>query len=300
MAQPCGRFAPTPSGELHLGSLLAAVGSYLSARRVGGRWLLRIDDLDPPRVVPGAAAAIMRSLEAHGLPWDGEVLWQSRRTDAYHAALDQLRRAGLAFPCACTRRELAAVARAGVDGPVYPGTCRAGLPPGHGACAWRLRVPDADIGFQDAVQGDVCQNLAREVGDFVLQRADGLMAYQLATVVDDAFQGVTELVRGVDLLASTPRQIYLQRRLGLPQPAYAHLPLLVDRAGRKLGKQTRAASLDNTAASANLRSVLTALRVPPPADLHGAPPAELLRWAVAGWDPARLAGQVAIEATAIG
>ncbi|MFZ5492696.1 MAG: tRNA glutamyl-Q(34) synthetase GluQRS [Pseudomonadota bacterium] len=299
MAQPCGRFAPTPSGELHLGSLLAAVGSYLSARRAGGRWLLRIDDLDPPRVVPGAAAAILRSLEAHGLPWDGEVLWQSRRTDAYRAALDQLRRAGRVYPCACTRRELAAAARAGVDGPVYRGTCRAGLPPGHDARAWRLRVPDADIGFHDAVQGDVCQNLAREVGDFVLQRADGLLAYQLATVVDDAFQGVTEVARGVDLLTSTPRQIHLQHCLGLPQPGYAHLPLLVDRAGLKLGKQTRAAPLDNTAASANLQAVLSALRLPPPADLHGAPPAELLRWAVARWDPARLAGLLAIEATAI-
>ena len=296
MAHPCGRFAPSPSGELHLGSLLAAVGSYLAARHAGGRWLLRIDDLDPPRVVPGAADAILRSLEAHGLLWDGEVLWQSRRREAYQAALDRLRDAGLVYGCACTRRELAAIARAGVDGPVYPGTCRAGLPPGRGARAWRVRVPDADIGFHDAVQGDCRQNLAREVGDFVLQRADGLIAYQLATVVDDAFQGVTQVVRGVDLLASTPRQIYLMQWLGLPRPEYAHLPLLVDGAGLKLGKQTGAAGLDPRAASGNLERILTALGMPPAQDMRGAPPAELLAWATRRWDAARLAGRLAVAA----
>ncbi len=296
MAHACGRFAPTPSGELHLGSLLAAVGSYLAARRAGARWLLRIDDLDPPRVVPYAADAILRSLEAHGLLWDGEVLWQSRRREAYQAALDRLRDAGLVYGCACTRRELAAIARAGVDGPVYPGICRMGLPPGRGARAWRVRVPDADIGFHDAVQGDVHQNLAREVGDFVLERADGLIAYQLATVVDDAFQGVTQVVRGVDLLASTPRQIYLQRCLGLPQLGYTHLPLLVDAHGAKLGKQTGAVRLDPHAASENLARVLTALGLPPPQDMHGAPPAELLAWATPRWDAARLAGRQAVAA----
>lgn len=300
MAHPCGRFAPSPSGELHLGSLLAAVGSYLAARNAGGRWLLRIDDLDPPRVVPGAADAILRSLEAHGLLWDGEVLWQSRRREAYQAALDRLRDAGLLYGCACTRRELAAIARAGVDGPIYPGTCRAGLPPGRGARAWRVRVPDVDIGFHDAVQGDQHQNLARAVGDFVLQRADGLIAYQLATVVDDAFQGVTQVVRGVDLLASTPRQIYLQRCLGLLQPDYAHLPLLVDGAGLKLGKQTGAAALDPTRAGDSLHLILTALALPPPTDLRGAPPAELLGWACERWNPARLTGQVTVTLASAG
>jgi len=297
MAQTCGRFAPSPSGELHLGSLLAAVGSYLAAHRRGGRWRLRIDDLDPPRTVPGATDAILRSLQAHGLLWDGEVLYQSRRGAAYRAALDALRAAGLTYPCACTRRELAAIARGGVDGPVYPGICRTGLPPGRVARALRLRVPDAQIGFHDAVQGDYRQNLARAVGDFVLQRADGLIAYQLATVVDDAFQGVTQVVRGVDLLASTPRQIHLQKCLGLPQPDYAHLPLLVDSHGLKLGKQTGAGPLDDTRASDNLRQVLTALALPPPPELHGAQPAELLRWATARWDPARLAGQAAVQVT---
>lgn len=295
MQQPCGRFAPSPTGPLHLGSLLAAVGSYLAARAAGGRWLVRIEDIDPPRVVPGAADAILRSLEAHGLRWDGQVLWQSRRTAAHHAALDRLREAGLLYPCACTRRELAAVARAGVDGPVYPGTCRAGLPPGRSARAWRLRVADTRIEFRDAIQGTQAQHPARAVGDFVLQRADGLIAYQLAVVVDDAFQGVTQVVRGIDLLGSTARQIYLQQCLDLPRPDYAHLPLLVDRQGMKLGKQTGAHPLDDRHAGANLRQVLTALQLPPPDDLLGAPPAELLRWATAHWAPARLAGRTAIR-----
>ncbi len=284
---------------MHLGSLLAAVGSYLAARAADGRWLLRIDDLDTPRVVPGAADAILRSLQAHGLLWDGEVLYQSRRGEAYRAALEQLRAAGLTYACACTRRELAAIARAGVDGPVYPGTCRSGLAADRPPRAVRLRVPNADIGFLDAVQGEYRHNLARAVGDFVLQRADGLIAYQLATVVDDAYQGVTQVVRGVDLLASTPRQINLQQCLGLPQPDYAHLPLLVDRHGSKLGKQTGAGPLDDRHASANLRQVLAALALPPPADLLGAPPAELLRWATAYWKPARLAGQTAIRTAGI-
>ena len=290
MQQPCGRFAPSPTGPLHLGSLLAAVGSFLAARAAGGRWLVRVEDIDPPRVVPGAAGTILRSLEAHGLRWDGDVLWQSRRTDAYQAALEHLRRVGLVYPCACTRRELAVVARTGVDGPVYPGTCRAGLPPGRSARAWRLHVADRHIEFRDAIQGRQTQHPATAVGDFVVQRADGLIAYQLAVVVDDAFQGVTQVVRGIDLLTSTARQIYLQRCLDLPRPDYAHLPLLVDAHGAKLGKQTGARALDPAHASDNLRRVLTTLRLPPPAELHGAPPDTLLQWAVTRWNPAALAG----------
>lgn len=292
-----GRFAPSPTGALHMGSLLAAVGSYLAARAAGGRWLLRIDDLDTPRVVAGAADGILRSLEAHGLRWDGEVLWQSRRGDAYRAALDQLRRDGHLYPCACTRSELAALARAGVDGSVYPGTCRAGVPAGRAARAWRLRVPEGDIAFHDAVQGHYRQDVAREVGDFVLQRADGLTAYQMATVVDDAFQGATQVVRGADLLSSTPRQILLQRCLGLPTPAYAHLPLLVDATGAKLGKQTAAPALDVDRASDNVCRVLIALSLAPPRDLHGAIPARLLEWAQSEWTFERLAGQRAITLT---
>jgi glutamyl-Q tRNA(Asp) synthetase len=297
MIQPCGRFAPSPTGALHLGSLLAAVGSYLAARAAGGHWLLRIDDLDKPRVVPGAADSILRSLEAHGLRWDGEVLWQSRRGDAYRAALDQLRGAGRLYACACTRSELAAIAGTGVDGPVYPGTCRAGVPPGRSARAWRLRVPEGDVAFDDAFQGRYRQAVAREVGDFVLQRADGLTAYQLATVVDDAFQGVTRVVRGADLLSSTPRQIMLQRCLGLATPAYAHLPLVVDATGAKLGKQTAAPALDAARASDNLLRVLTALSLAPPRDLHRATPAQVLDWAVGEWSFARLAGQRAVMLT---
>ncbi|GAB4354128.1 MAG: tRNA glutamyl-Q(34) synthetase GluQRS [Immundisolibacter sp.] len=270
--------------------MLTAVGSFLAARAVGGRWRVRVEDIDTPRVVPGAADAILRSLEAHGLHWDGDVLWQSRRQDAYRAALEHLRRVGLVYPCACTRRELAAVACAGVDGPVYPGTCRAGLPPGRSARAWRLYVADTRIEFHDAIRGAQTQNLATAVGDFVLRRADGLIAYQLAVVVDDAFQGVTQVVRGIDLLTSTARQIYLQQCLDLPRPDYAHLPLLVDAHGRKLGKQTGARALDPAHASDNLRRVLTCLGLSPPAPLHGAPPQTLLQWAVTRWNPAAMTG----------
>lgn len=295
--KPSGRFAPSPTGALHLGSLLAAVGSYLAARATGGRWLLRIDDLDTPRVVAGAADGILRSLEAHGLFWDGEALWQSRRSDAYREALEQLRHAGHLYPCACTRSELAAIAHTGADGPVYPGVCLAGMPSGRAARAWRLRVPAGEVRFDDAVQGCVTQDVVREVGDFVLQRADGLTAYQLATVVDDAFQGVTQVVRGADLLSSTPRQILLQRCLGLPTPAYAHLPLLVDATGAKLGKQTAAPALDVDRASDNVCRVLTALSLDPPRDLRGAAPARLLEWAKNDWSFARLAGQRAVALT---
>lgn len=296
MPNICGRFAPSPSGPLHLGSLLAAVGSYLAARSAGGRWLLRIEDLDTPRVARGASDAILRTLEAHGLLWDGEPLYQSRRGEAYSAAIAQLQASGAVYPCACTRRELATLAHAGVDAPIYPGTCRAGLGAGRAARALRLRVVDQEFGVFDTLQGDYRQILSQAVGDFVVQRADGLIAYQLAVVVDDAFQGVTQVVRGVDLLRSTPRQIYLQRCLDLPTPSYAHLPLLVDRHGAKLGKQTGAPGLDATQASANLNRVLHALRHAPPTELHGAAPAELLRWATQHWHPGRLAGQSAVVA----
>ncbi|MGK2940169.1 MAG: tRNA glutamyl-Q(34) synthetase GluQRS [Immundisolibacter sp.] len=286
-----GRFAPSPSGPLHLGSLLAAVGSYLTARSAGGHWLLRMEDLDPPRVAPGAGDAILRALEAHGLLWDEEPLYQSRRGEAYRAAIAQLQASGLVYPCACTRRELATIAHAGVDGPVYPGTCRDGLGTGRTPRALRVRVADQEFGLVDIVQGDYRHTLPQAVGDFVVQRADGLIAYQLAVVVDDAYQGITQVARGIDLLSSTPRQIYLQSCLGLPTPSYAHLPLLVDRHGAKLGKQTSAAGLDPKRASANLSLVLQALRHAPPGELHGAAPTALLQWATQHWQPGRLAGQ---------
>ncbi|MEJ2199468.1 MAG: tRNA glutamyl-Q(34) synthetase GluQRS [Desulfuromonadaceae bacterium] len=216
---PIGRFAPSPTGPLHFGSLLAAVGSYCLARQAGGLWLLRMEDLDQPRVVPGAAEKIMRTLEDLQLFWDREVVWQSRRTERYTEMLERLRARNLVFPCACSRREiLASAPHPGEEGPVYPGTCRPGLPAGRRPRAWRLRVPELRIELADGVFGAVSQCLADEIGDFVLRRADGLFAYQLAVVVDDADSGVTQVVRGQDLLASTPRQIYLQQCLKLPHP----------------------------------------------------------------------------------
>lgn len=285
-----GRYAPSPSGPLHFGSLVAALGSYLAARAAGGRWLLRIDDIDRPRVEPGAADIILRTLEHHGLEWDGPVLYQSTRDEDYAAALDKLRGTGQAFPCACTRLEIADGGIHGVEGPVYPGTCRSGLPAGREARTWRLGVDDSRICFDDEAQGRHCQVLARDIGDFVIRRADGLFAYQLATVVDDAWQGVTHVVRGADLLMSTPRQIWLQRCLGLPTPHYLHLPVAVDPGGHKLSKQTGAPPVDDTRANATLWDALVFLDHAPPADLRNDSPHALVHWAIAHWNDAALAG----------
>ena len=239
-----GRFAPSPTGPLHFGSLVAALGSYLDARAAGGEWLVRMEDLDRPREVPGAAATILRTLEAFGFEWDGHVLRQSSRTGAYAQAIERLRDAGLVFPCACSRREITARGPPGIDGPIYPGTCRHRLPPGRQARSLRLRTEQESILVRDRIQGELRQDLAREVGDFILRRADGIHAYQLAVVVDDGFQGIDQIVRGADLLASTPRQIFLLRALRLPVPIYAHLPVVVNAAGRKLGKSHAAAPVD--------------------------------------------------------
>ncbi|MFW5452860.1 tRNA glutamyl-Q(34) synthetase GluQRS [Thioalkalivibrio sulfidiphilus] len=271
-----GRFAPSPTGPLHFGSLVAALASWLDARRHGGRWLLRIEDLDPPREVPGAADAILRTLEAFGLSWDGPVLYQSSRLETYWAALDELRAAGHAYDCGCTRREIAEAGQPGLDGPVYPGTCRAGLPPGKAPRAVRLRTEAGEITFTDRMQGPIRQDVAREVGDFVIRRADGYFAYQLAVVVDDAFQGITHVVRGADLLDSTPRQILLQRLLGLPTPAYLHHRLVLTPEGEKLSKQTHAPAVDDTNPVPTLIRALEFLGepVPRPADVRS--PEEVL------------------------
>lgn len=282
-----GRFAPSPTGPLHFGSLVAATASMLEARAQGGEWLLRIDDLDAPRCSPAAAADILRTLEAFGFAWDGPVVWQSRRGEAYRAAFHRLRAAGRVFPCACTRKELAdsTLTTTLADGALrYPGTCRAGLPAGRAARSWRLRVDDSVwIAFDDELQGNIVSDLAQEAGDFVLRRADGLFAYQLAVVVDDAAAGVTHVVRGADLLASTPRQIFLQQCLGLPTPNYAHLPVAVDAAGEKLSKQTLAAPLDAARPGPALHAALRFLGQTPPAELARADIATLWAWAQAHW-----------------
>lgn len=245
-----GRFAPSPTGPLHAGSLVAALASWLDARAHEGQWLLRIDDLDAARSVVGADAAIMTALAAYGLTWDGAVVYQSRRHAAYRAAFLQLRSADLVYPCSCTRREIADslvhLRQRGRE-TVYPGTCRDGLRPGRSPRAWRVRVADAVVTFDDRACGRVRHGLARGTGDFVLLRADGgwacQWAYQLAVAVDDAAAGVTHVVRGADLLDSTPRQIYLQQQLGMRTPAYLHVPVLAATDGEKLSKQNGAAAL---------------------------------------------------------
>jgi glutamyl-Q tRNA(Asp) synthetase len=257
-----GRFAPSPTGPLHAGSLVAALASYLDARAHGGAWLLRIEDIDEARAQAGAAESIMACLAAHGMQWDEKPVWQSRRKALYRDAFERLGSA--VYACGCSRKEIAD-SRIGVasDGAaVYPGTCRHGLAPGRAPRAWRLKVPQENIVFEDRWVGTVSQQLATEVGDFVLKRADGFWAYQLAVVVDDADQGITDIVRGADLLDSTARQIFLQRLLNLPTPRYMHVPVLTNPIGEKLSKQTGAQALDNAEALANLLRAARFLRLP--------------------------------------
>ncbi|HZP68136.1 MAG TPA: tRNA glutamyl-Q(34) synthetase GluQRS [Rudaea sp.] len=273
-----GRFAPSPTGPLHFGSLVAALGSWLRARAEGGTWLVRIEDLDPPREMPGAAAEILVTLAAFGLESDEPVLYQSTREGAYARAFAALESIGTVFPCWCSRAELAAT------GGLHPSPCIAAPDPAR-APAWRLRVPDEEIAFDDALLGRQVQNLRRDVGDFVIRRVEGWYAYQLAVVVDDAAQGITEVVRGADLLDSTPRQIHLQRLLGYPTPAYLHLPLVLDAEGRKLSKQDRARPVDAREPVPALRAALAFLGLPrSPATRVDA----LLARAIADFDVARL------------
>jgi glutamyl-Q tRNA(Asp) synthetase len=290
-----GRFAPSPTGPLHFGSLVAAVGSYLDARSIGGEWLVRMEDVDTPRNMPGAADGILRTLEAFGFEWDGAVLWQSRRFDAYAAALERLKASGVAYGCTCSRKEIADSApRPAVDGGLaYPGTCRNGLPHGRAVRAWRLRVSDAETSFVDRLQGQQVQNLERDLGDFVLRRADGLYAYQLAVAVDDEFQGISDIVRGADLIASTPRQIWLQRCLGYASPRYAHLPVVTNAAGEKLSKQTRAPALRIEQAGESLVEALNFLGQATPGGLAQAGLREIWSWAFGHWSFADIPRQVA-------
>jgi len=239
-----GRFAPSPTGGLHFGSLVAAVASYVDAKAHGGKWILRIEDLDIQREVPGAADGLMRTLEGFGFAWDGQVVRQSLRTEAYAEAVKELKQLGLVYPCACSRREIAEIARSGTEGPIYPGTCRAGLPAGRRTGSLRIRVEGSVFSLNDRIQGWLEQDIGREIGDFVIRRADGIHAYQLAVVIDDAWQGITHIVRGADLAQSTPRQIFLQHCLALPTPSYAHIPLAVDRNGHKLSKSIGSIPVD--------------------------------------------------------
>ncbi len=278
-----GRFAPSPTGPLHLGSLVAALGSWLDARAAGGQWLVRMEDLDQPRCVPGAADTILHQLEHYGLVWDGEVLAQSGRDAAYAAALKQLRESSAVYRCGCTRSQLRDAAHNAQGETIYPGTCRDGMADAHTPHAWRVRAPEDAIRFTDRVWGEITQSVAADVGDFILKRADGLFAYQLAVVVDDAYQHITHVVRGADLLWNTPRQIALQTLLDVPTPRYAHLPLVTNALGQKLSKQTLASALPARAQSQMFNQALSVLNHAPPTALLGAPPSELLAWALAHW-----------------
>jgi glutamyl-Q tRNA(Asp) synthetase len=284
VARYVGRFAPSPTGPLHFGSLVAAVASWLDARAAGGEWHLRIEDVDAPRTVAGAEDAILRTLEALGLGWDGPVVRQRERTARYEEALAALRRGGLAYRCRCSRREIADSGVHGIDGMVYPGTCRQAALPEDIPAATRFLVPAGEIAFDDRVQGRVSQRLDAEVGDFVVHRRDGLFAYQLAVVVDDADLGVTDVVRGADLLDSTPRQIALQRALGFATPRYLHVPVAT-RGGEKLSKQTLAPAID---AAAGARVILAALAFLGQEAPAAQPPPGLLAQAARHWDPSRI------------
>ena len=282
-----GRFAPSPSGDLHLGSLFTAVASYLDARSHGGRWLLRIEDLDAGREVDGAAARIMATLAAFGFEWQQPVLRQSARIEAYRSTINELDQRGLIYRCRCTRRDLPEDDR-------YAGTCRERRWPAEVAGALRLRVEPAMIDFADALQGTFRQDVARSVGDFIVQRRDGIIAYALAVVVDDAAQGVTHVVRGADLLDSTARQIYLQRILKVPTPLYAHVPVLVEADGAKLAKSRRSIAIDSRSAAPQLCAVLALLGLFAPATLRAAGVREVWNWALEHWHSARLSRQLSI------
>ena len=268
-----GRFAPTPSGPLHFGSLLTAVASYLEARVHKGEWKLRIDDLDVPRVAPGAVDEILRTLERHGLGWDGEICYQSDFTDRYEAAIETLIAQALCFDCTCSRRDLR-------DHATYPGTCRHRSARTCADAAIRIRVPETEYAFEDGLSGHFGHRLSEAVGDFVIVRRDRIVGYQLAVVVDDDAMDVTDIVRGADLIDNTPRQLFLMEHLGLKTPHYLHVPVIAERSGAKLSKHTLATALDNRFAAQNLRSVLDLLGQDPPTltDVHG-----LLNWAVTHW-----------------
>ncbi len=298
-----GRFAPSPTGALHTGSLVAAVGSYLMAKQAGGRWLLRLDDLDASRQVSGMADDIMRTLESFGLFWDGEVACQSRHQEEYRRAFAVLQQAGVVYPCSCSRKEIARSASAPHiedDCIPYPGSCRWGTKADSVVRSWRVRVPEEELCFSDIRKGRICQKLPVTSGDFVLRRSDGAFAYQLAVVVDDYLAGVNQVVRGEDLLASTPRQIYLQRLLGYPQPDYCHLPLVVGPDGSKLSKRDHLVSHQLGAVagreSALLLAVLRFLGQDPPQKLAGYPCTAILEWGAAHWHLLQLPSRCGVVA----
>lgn len=283
-----GRFAPSPTGPLHFGSLLAAVASYLEARGQHGQWLVRVEDIDPPREDPGATDLILRALEVYGFEWDGRPAFQSANNDAHFDALQRLVATGHTYPCGCSRKDLAD-ARRGPLGIIYPGICRAGCDASETAI--RLRTTDEPIEFMDRLQGLVTQRLESESGDFIIRRRDGLIAYHLAVVVDDHLHSVTDIVRGIDLMDSTPRQIWLQRLLDIPQPGYAHIPVAVNALGQKLSKSHGAGAVPLASPAPTLIAALEALALQPPPGLASASVGEIWSWARQHWRIDRLQGR---------
>jgi glutamyl-Q tRNA(Asp) synthetase len=286
-----GRFAPSPTGPLHFGSLVAAIGSYLDARHHQGEWLLRVEDIDPPREIAGATDDILRTLERLRLTWDGPVVYQSKRTHLYEEALETLQQHDYLYDCGCTRKEMA-------DSATYPGTCRNGLAAGRRPRAVRVRVANAAITLQDRLQGSLRQQLQTDAGDFIVRRADKLIAYQLAVVVDDADQGITHVVRGSDLLESTPRQIYLQQLLQLPTPSYLHLPVAIDANNAKLSKQTFAQPISVDDSRQAVLDALRFLHQPLPDAPQDASLEQLWQWATEHWDPGAIPACRALPAPA--
>lgn len=283
-----GRFAPSPTGPLHFGSLLAATASYLQARKAGGQWLVRIEDIDPPREQPGSDKLILDTLEAYGFEWDGAVSYQSSCHDSHLAAIDSLIANGLAYPCSCSRRDLSGLPK-GSLGTIYPGSCRSATV--SGSAAIRVRTNDDPIEFVDRLQGHLITRLETESGDFVIRRRDGLVAYHLAVVRDDADQGITEVVRGIDLLDTTPRHIHLQNLLGIPTPAYVHIPVAENSAGQKLSKLTGAPAVSTKNVSKTLHSALLALNQRVPSEMSNGSLEGIWDWAIEHWHLPALANQ---------
>ena len=282
-----GRFAPSPTGPLHFGSLVAALGSYLQARQARGQWLVRIEDIDQPRSVPGAADQILQTLEKLGLYWDEPVIYQSTRLSAYEQAFQLLKENGHIYPCSCSRSELQALQTtpsAAHEELHYPGLCRNGPTRPSETYAWRFRVPTQAITFIDQIQGKQAIQLQKSIGDFVIKRRDGLFAYQLAVVVDDAAQGITEVVRGTDLLSNTPRQIALQNALNLETPSYLHLPIAIDEHGRKLSKSNGATAVSTENSTQTIWNALCFLKQNPPTELQKASLNRVWEWAIEYWD----------------
>lgn len=283
-----GRFAPSPTGPLHFGSVIAALGSYLEARTRSGEWRVRIENVDGTREVAGASKNILDTLAALGMEWDGEILYQARRNESYRDALAALMSRQLIYPCACTRKEIADSSVTGIDGPIYNGICRNRSINADGPRAWRIKTDNRMVTFDDMLQGRIQQRIQSSIGDFVLRRADGIYAYQLAVVVDDAEQGISHVVRGADLLSSTPRQIYLQQLLDYLTPQYMHLPVAINAVGEKLSKQTRAGAIDISRPVPYLVRALSFLGQVPPAELARCDLSSFWDWALKNWKPEKI------------